>query len=264
MDNYNQSYNWETLLCHYTSFEAALRIIGSNSLRFGDFRNMNDVAEVKREELSMYPEEFEREVKQYKSISLTFSSDTKMAFDIAPLWGHYAHNGNGVCLMFDKESLMKQYNKQYPEMCLPSQLEIKYIEDFTNAVFPEADYDGNRPLNQKEIENIFYTKAKDWEYENEYRLLVRDDKCDGEDYFLNFGDALMGAIVCFPKVENLESNTDYKLLRKVLPKEKQILRYDTSLGNRELRDELGNLLWPILGKDWVVDEVAIEEQAKHN
>ena len=34
---------------HYTTFSSAIKIIASNNLLFGDFKNMNDISESRRE-----------------------------------------------------------------------------------------------------------------------------------------------------------------------------------------------------------------------
>lgn len=253
--------DWDDILCHFTSFESAIRIIASNTLLFGDFRNMNDIAEVKRDILSSYPDEFEKEVAKYKCISLTYSSDSKKAFEIDSQWGHYAQKGNGVCLMFDRKAIIREYKEQYASIPVPENLKINYTTEFTNAVFPNTNYDGKRSLNKEEIANIFYTKSKEWENENELRLLVRGIT---EKDFLKLGKALIAIVVCYPKEENPKNIADYMALRKVLPVDTPILHYTTRLGNKELQDEEGKKLWPIMGKDNNLDGAAIKEVACTN
>lgn len=257
-DMQNGEWNWNEILCHFTSFESALRIIGSKILLFGNFQNMNDIAEVKRESHSMYPEAFENELRMYKGISLTYSSDEQKAFEIDPLWGHYAQKGNGICLMFDKKELLNNYREQFPDVCIPENLKIRYSENFTNAAFTDNDYDGLRQLKQSEVVDIFYTKHKAWEYENELRLIARSDR---EKIFLELKDCLLGIIVCFPKEELADTFVDYKVLRKILPKEKPIFRYDTKFGNKGLYDENQKKIWP---KGYIVDGDTIKEHAKIN
>ena len=46
-------------LFHYTKFESALKILISGTLKFGDFKNMNDIAEA-YEALEFRPAEEEK------------------------------------------------------------------------------------------------------------------------------------------------------------------------------------------------------------
>ena len=79
-------------LFHYTSFEAALKICVSHTLRFGVFSNMNDIAEASRNIGGNIPIiDIEHELAKYKSISLTYDDSIKRGYSIDPLWGHYAH-----------------------------------------------------------------------------------------------------------------------------------------------------------------------------
>ncbi len=40
-------------LFHYTNFESALKIVATHSLKFGNFEDMNDIAEANREVFGM-------------------------------------------------------------------------------------------------------------------------------------------------------------------------------------------------------------------
>ena len=243
--------DWMKMVYHYTTFESAIHIIVSNSLKFGHFKNMNDISEVKRDIMCMKPESFKEEIDRYKAICLTSSTKDTMGFDIPPLWGHYAQKGNGVCLLFDREELLSQLNKQYPNHCTPGQPLINYVVNYSNATGPaDINKEGDEPLNDGEILNIFYTKAIDWKYESEYRLLIRNDR---EDNVIDIGDALQSIIVCFPKEELIKNHVNYKILRKLLPSRLPIFHYTTQIGNRLLHDENGKKIWPIEGIDYELD-----------
>lgn len=70
-------------LFHYTSFEAALKICSSRTLRFGDFSNMNDIAEASRNiGGNILIEDIENELANYKSISLTYDEPFKRCYSI--------------------------------------------------------------------------------------------------------------------------------------------------------------------------------------
>lgn len=234
-------------LFHYTKLESALKIIATQSLKFGDFENMNDIAEVKRDVYGMISTEvILKELAKYKSISLTLDNSSKRGFSIDPLWGHYAQNGNGVCLVFAKDKLLSDFRKQFGESTKVAP--IKYLSDFSNAIFIGGKSLENVGKNIEEnIEDIFFTKSIDWEYEHELRLLIQGN---GTDEYLSYGNGtLIATILCLPKVEDYIQSIEFKLLKSLLP-DTPILNYKTSLGNKELRNEEGEKMCGIIGYDW--------------
>ena len=62
-------------LFHYTNFESALKIIATRSLKFGNFEDMNDIAEANREVFGMVDDGIiYRALSEYHSISLTLDN----------------------------------------------------------------------------------------------------------------------------------------------------------------------------------------------
>lgn len=233
-------------LFHYTKFDSALKIIATNSIRFGDFCNMNDIAEVKREVYGMIPPEaIEKELEKYRSISLTLDNPSRRGFSIDPLWGHYAQNGNGVCLVFDRGKMKQDIDTQFGGRVKVSP--IKYLQEYTNAIFTEGDTREDVEKHIKTyIDEIFFTKSIDWAYENELRILIKDN---GQHELLHLGnDTLMAAILCLPKEEKYKETVEFKILKALL-REKPVLHYTTSLGNKELLGENGEKACGIIGRD---------------
>lgn len=62
------------MLFHFTRFESAVKILATNYLLFGDFVNMNDISEVRREIFSDY---LEKEIQLYKSLSFTIDKKSQ-------------------------------------------------------------------------------------------------------------------------------------------------------------------------------------------
>ena len=124
---------------HFTKFESALRIIATQSLKFGRFENMNDIAEVKRDVYGMITADtISKELSNYQSISLTLDkSPSHRGFYIDPLWGHYAQGGNGVCFVFDKDKLSQMIIEQFGEKAKIAP--IKYLSNFSNAIYDELE-----------------------------------------------------------------------------------------------------------------------------
>ena len=231
---------------HFTKFESALRIIASKSLKFGRFENMNDIAEAKRDVYGMISADIiNAELSKYQSISLTLDDPSHRGFKIDPLWGHYAQGGNGACLVFDKEKLSLKVREQYGEKARIAP--IDYSSEFSNAIFTEGDsQEAVRQYIEDNLEDIFFTKSLDWEYEQELRILIKED--DLNEKFIYWDDALIAVILCLPKVYDYKGTPEFKILKSMLA-DVPILHYTTSLGNKELLDENGEKVCDIPGVD---------------
>ena len=83
------------------------------------------------------------------------------------LWSHYADEHKGICLGFD-----------VPESCLH---EVRYLPD--RLQFEQLVPD------EEQLQQLLRTKFKDWEYEAEYRRIVRLHKtCETDNpHFWPFG-----------------------------------------------------------------------------
>lgn len=170
-----------TRLYHFTSFKSAYWIIASRKMKFGKMFRMNDLIESNRivfdrlvaeneEDIKYNGTYAEREMHRYQQIS--FSQDRKhddavfMGFDLHTMWGLYAERGCGVCLVFDKDKL-RLGDRDY----------ARNVE-YENTI--PADY-GFRNKSKAGIKSeiwrrrdeIFFYKRKEWEYEQEYRVIRR-------------------------------------------------------------------------------------------
>lgn len=231
---------------HFTKFESALRIIATQSLKFGRFENMNDIAEVKRDVYGMIPADIiSNELAKYQSISLTLDQPSHRGFKIDPLWGHYAQGGNGACLVFDKDKLSQRVVEQFGEKAKIAP--INYLPNSSNAVFTEGDsQEAVEKYIEDNLEDIFFTKSLDWEYEQELRILIKEDGANEK--YLYWDDALIAVTLCLPKVYDYKESPEFKILKSMLANI-PILNYTTSIGNKMLIDENGKLVCDIPGKD---------------
>lgn len=87
--------------------------------------------------------------------------------DINPMWAHYADNHKGICIEYDLKNCDNLFLKT---LCFP----IDYVEknDNThdlNSIIIHKDYDSSLFLFKTAI-----TKSKDWEYEQEWRIIYLD------------------------------------------------------------------------------------------
>lgn len=162
-------------LYHYTSLDCMSKIIKSGILKFGSLSRMNDITEASKEyylDISLDNEEWdnlsllEKKINTIGQISLSID-DSIMGFAIHSMWGHYAECGEGCCIVLDRNKLIKQcdhigliYRKvDYNEAC--DNIVIPQNEDITSYLYN----------NSKEL---FFHKSKDWESEQEFRIINLD------------------------------------------------------------------------------------------
>ena len=136
-------------LYHFTSFNAACKIIKSGKLKFSQSFKLNDLIESNRivfehilsEELLEKRNGLlaEAEMQSYQQIS--FSQDREyegrsfLGFDLHTMWGLYADKGYGVCLVFDKSMLLnclEEKSKAYHKS-------IEYLNNFSNSISLNGD-----------------------------------------------------------------------------------------------------------------------------
>lgn len=202
----SQRFQEMTKLYHFTSFDAACNIIESRKLRFGKMFKMNDIIESGRIHFGRIftndlPDKdlfAEDEMQRYQQIS--FIQDRVrddfeyLGFDLHAMWGLYADRGYGACLVFDKNKLRLE--------------EGDYARDVEYGNFIPSAYGfrnksklGLRSEIWRRRDEIFFWKRKEWEHEQEYRV-IRRAKNVADDEYLDVSDALSFVIIC--KDETLE------------------------------------------------------------
>ena len=240
------------LLFHYTTLDNAVKIILTNSLLFGSFKDMNDISESKRIVLSEIGfERGEKILSEYQAICFTCDNADCRGFAIDCLWGYYAEKGVGVCLVFDRNALLPIYDEKFREDGFPKELSIRYIDENSNLVPLKGanEEEIKRDLLTK-IGDVFYTKDKCWEHENELRLIAHSSK----QLALPLGDSLTGAIFCSLREADYHDCLQYRLLSELTKLRKfRIYHYESSLGNKELQHD-DDIVWPVYGRDFNHDE----------
>ena len=160
---FDDIFNHEKYIYHYTNVEIATKIIYNQSLKFSKINKTNDTLEAKpRIGNGVIDNKF---IKQFKNLRenflqlLCFSSDNFLkdeesdfkvseimkysdysgrGFALPRMWAQYADNSSGVCLIFDKEVLLSLIKKQLGDalihcgrVCYKSQFQIyNSIDDF--------------------------------------------------------------------------------------------------------------------------------------
>jgi hypothetical protein len=75
------------------------------------------------------------------------------------MWSHYAKNHTGIVIGFDNIELWNKIKKvNYSDTRVPVNVGFEIIDD-------------------KELDQVLYTKSKAWEYEDEFRRCVLLNKC---------------------------------------------------------------------------------------
>ena len=171
-------------LFHFTSWKNFQLIMNALSLLPSSFGNLNDLNEANVNNMNM-TENFmvmydaEKYIKERCHL-LCFSQNYEIngigqeGSNHPAMWAHYAENSDGVCIVIDKEKFIKT-NRQI--------LDTHYyqFEDVSYSIIntlddEEIDYKVETP--EEFIKNnwkgLFFLKHKDWENEDEHRLLIMD------------------------------------------------------------------------------------------
>ena len=159
-------------LYHYTSLSALASILKSGILRFGVLPRMNDITEAVKEIYLQHDNEntnwdnisrVEEELKLIGLISLT-QDGTRAGYAINSMWGHYAEKGEGCCIIFDKEGIIKECNK----------LGFRYGSVTYDGAAPHIIIDNNPNgigLLESFFDENFLHKNQDWKNEQEFRIV---------------------------------------------------------------------------------------------
>ena len=235
-----------TRLYHFTSFDSAGKIIESNQLRCGKLFDMNDLIENNKmvyqhiilgnlDKDDSNGEYAEEEINRYQQISFAQDRvvDDKVyeGFNLHVMWGLYANKGFGVCLVFDKDKL-KLTDRDYANS-------VSY-HDFipSGYVFHNTSKSGLKTEIFDRRDEIFFCKRKEWEHEQEFRI-IRRAKNKYEDNYLDVSDALSFVILCY---EGLVFDDEFpcdgnhsEVLRKI-DKKLPVLKYEVDIDGYTLWD----------------------------
>ena len=145
-------------------------------------------------------------IDKYKILSLSKSNKNIL------MWSHYAQKHNGIVLGFDFNKDKAIYKRLQP---VKYDKELKITKDFFNRLFKYLINDAiNSELPEKNIINedkfaniffkhlleYFFIKNNVWNYEEEYRLVIKNNQED----FLGFNDNSLKKIIFGIKVTREE------------------------------------------------------------
>ena len=171
-------------LFHYTRFERCLEILDNLTLRPSSFGGLNDMNEGNVNNMNMNEnfivmydaEKFINE--RCRLLCFTQNYDIEgygqEGTNHPAMWGHYADNSNGVCIVIDKEAFIKKN-----QAILDSH--FYRFDDVEYNIFntPQDDKINYTAKNARDFikdnwSALFFLKHKDWENEDEHRLFIMD------------------------------------------------------------------------------------------
>lgn len=141
---------------------------------------------------------------------LHYNDYTGRGFALPRMWAQYANNNDGVCFIFNKRKLQSLISDELGENLI-YQNKISYISQYSQENNKIFDYEQLRFLlksNNELAKNIqfvsflknnidftkhnYFSKLKDWENENEFRVLAYGEE---EFYIQKIKDAIVGIVI---------------------------------------------------------------------
>ena len=153
---YEKDFSPDKYIYHYTTFDSAIIILNSMSLRFSNICKANDTAESKPKlvfQKNVTEDDKERIVDFFINVNtlglkiLCFTRDNitdtllekdlqKMyadysgrGFSLPRMWAQYAENNSGICLVFDKAKFLTLVDRQIKLLVIKKD-NVNYIDQF--------------------------------------------------------------------------------------------------------------------------------------
>jgi hypothetical protein len=200
----------DNAIYHFTTKETAIEyILNNQNLKFGVFSSTNDPLEYKDRLTGIvgwgWEDKHDKALTEIislvddlikSSLFLSFCMNQfqpfKYAYEKSRMWSQYGGNQSGVCLVFSKEQFEKDIKLEYSEKVYCEK--ISYFESPDDFKYNVVSVDG-ADLENKGIDEIansyleeynkkfLFQKQADYKDENEYRVVVLNDKKASEQYF---------------------------------------------------------------------------------
>ena len=194
----------EMKLYHYTSISSFELIWKYKTLKFSVSKTTNDFFErnknlrltpasfppgITKEKLESFYKSIFNELESYRQISFSIDKEIK-GYANPMMWGQYARTKvedsweDGVCIELESSLLKKPTNNFYEGEIDYDKMAMPCLEgfDISNPHAPDEYVSRNQKL-------LFFTKHKQWEHENEYRLIYKGDE------FLDISNAITAIYV---------------------------------------------------------------------
>lgn len=167
------------ILYKYLDIDGAMCMIRNKNLQFTNASQLNDpfdchpklldYSKVPGSKLQGWiPEEWMREKGENDALNLrndTWLCSLSKVNDSLLMWAHYCYNHKGVCIGLDIDKVMESVPPMFGEIYLaPFVIDVQYRSIIER---PDGYYDAPELFKYQ-----WKTKAKEWEYEQEVRLVM--------------------------------------------------------------------------------------------
>ena len=171
-------------LFHYTSLKNFLTILEDMTLLPSSFGKLNDMNEGNVNNMNLnknFKVMFDAEKYiQERCHILSFSQNyeeygfCQEGTNHPAMWAHYADDSNGVCIVIDKETFIRNNQAIFDSHFY--QFEDVEYNIFNTPKDDEIDYSAKTPEQfiKDNWKALFFLKHKDWENEDEHRLFIMD------------------------------------------------------------------------------------------
>lgn len=169
-------------LFHFTKVESFFKILEDLTLVSSSFRNLNDLNEGNIHNMNMNKNfrilsETEKYINENCHI-ISFAQNYEIegfgfeGTNHPAMWGHYAENSEGVCIVIDKEAFIKQ-NVQILNDHFWKFEDVSY-SFFNTPNDKDIDYKVNsvQEFIKRNWKKLFFLKHRDWANEDEHRLFI--------------------------------------------------------------------------------------------
>lgn len=187
-------------------------------------------------------ERFEKILNNYKQISFAMDKGNSKGFDIPAMWGHYAARGNGICLVLNYDKIKE---------CI-TMIDYLYGNEvkYTKPAFNDITYYKHYGVSFEDFivsskDDLFFHKTKDWEYEQEYRIIAIGDEIKS----LDIREFIVAAILFNRSHNDFLNSVEYVSLSKINGR-LGLYRYTSFCGTGKLFDVKENEVWPKLRIDF--------------
>ncbi|MFM4568444.1 DUF2971 domain-containing protein [Klebsiella pneumoniae subsp. ozaenae] len=173
------------ILYKYMKYDAAVRLLTSNTIAFSSYVNFNDPYELSC--LAYGPGNINNMMKMHNQINLWGRNSVILCLTRDPLnpllWAHYAESHKGIVIGIDVSP--PQFTS-LDENIIPVQFgNVIYTktqpkDPFFTATFPETEIDNFIGFNANYLEKLqraFLYKSHHWAYEEEVRI-VKHKRCN--------------------------------------------------------------------------------------
>lgn len=169
------------ILYKYLDLYGAKCMIGNSNLQFTNATQLNDPFDchpklidysnvpTSNNQRGMFEEFWEKKMENdaLNKRNETWLCSFSKVYDSLLMWSHYCYNHKGVCIGLDLDKVMESVPPMFGNQFIePFVLDVQYkdIIERPNAYRSSADM----------FNYQWQTKAKDWEYEQEVRLVMPD------------------------------------------------------------------------------------------